>query len=218
MNQITNHPNSIALTLLKLSPIFGIALLSLIYALNALSGVGILLSVLLVSVICSILIIFENIAEEETTSLVIQFFVMLNAWFITYPVYFLQKEEREKQGHFSLIAAAMTFILIIGFGELYRLGLLKSTNENLAQLVNLLLVSLIAILIYSAPIVFANVFNSIKKSFAIILALIAFALVLVPTLVDASPYISLSLSFTSLIAYIFALRMAFKRANLNNTK
>ena len=217
MNQITNQANSIAITLLKLAPIFGIALLSLIYALNALSGVGILLSVLLVSVICSILIIFDNIAEEDTTSLVIQFFIMLNVWFITYPVYFLQKEEREKQGYFSLIAAAMTFILIIGFGELYRFGSLKSANENLAQLVNLLLVSLIAILIYSAPIIFANAFNSIKKSFAIILALISFALVLVPTLVDASASISFLLSFTSLIIYIFALRMAFKRANLNNT-
>jgi hypothetical protein len=54
--------------------------------------------------------------------------------------------------------------------------------------------------------------------FAIILALISFALVLVPTLVDASASITLLLSFTSLTAYIFALRMAFHRASLNNIK
>lgn len=78
MNQITNQSNSVALILLKLVPLFGISLLSLIFALNALSGTAIFLSVLLVSIICSILIIWENMAEEDISSLVIQFFIMLN--------------------------------------------------------------------------------------------------------------------------------------------
>ena len=218
MNQINNKPNSIVLTLLKLTPLFGIGLMSLMHAMNALSGEGILLSILLVSIICSILIILDNTNEEDTTSLVIQFFVTLFVWFIAYPIYFLQKQDREKQGNFPLLAAAMTFVIIIGFGELYRFGYLKSSSESLSQLVNLVLLAFFNILCLSAPIIFANIFNSIKKSTAIILTLISFAIVFVPTLLGAALSTLLLASLISLIIYIFALRMAFHRASLSNIK
>ena len=209
MQAIIKQSNNTVLNLLKLAPLFGIVLLTVLFSINALSGTGIFLIVLLVSSFCAVLIVIQNYNEEDQTSLVIQFLIMLNVWFITYPIYFFQREEREKKGDFALVASFFTFVLIIGAGELYRFGYLKSVSENLSYAINIALFAVIYIILYSAPIILANIFNSTKKSLAIIFSLTAVGLNLITYVLSFNSFFVVIVGITSLVLYIFSLRMAF---------
>lgn len=197
------------LAFIKIIPIIGIAIIAISKYTNSLNIEGIFKIIMIVSAISAVLVVLEKFKESDSTSLLVGFFMMHVLWFAAYPLHFLMKEEREKKGQYSLIAAFFSFVLIIGAGEMHRFGFLNSFDEYRSEITNLILGVVLLIVSAGAPVLIANVLNSIKKSYSIIYTLISLVtLVGVNSIAVKSEIIAIGY-ITAFVFYILALRMSF---------
>lgn len=204
-----NKESSFNSTFLKIIPIVGISLIAILNYSNALNIESVLKILVIVSSISAILVVLENSKNSDTTSLLLNFSLMQVFWFAVYPFHFLLKEEREKKGQYALVAAFLSFVLIIGAGEMHRYGLLNSSDEYLSKLTNTALGFISIIAVSGAPILISNALNSVKKSLSVIFALASFITLAGVNMLSVKSEVVAAGYLVSFIFYILALRMSF---------
>lgn len=176
-----NVEMQISQNLLLSFPIVGLLLIYILQRFNSLTNETVLMVIFLVSIASANVASIESRkkSQEDNGEGFFNFIIMTFLWFAILP-FFILNQKIKNSGRYGILAALLSFALIVGSLELIRLGYANQVDVQYLELSKYILNFLCGVMIFSSPIIISNVLNSLKKDRVIVmvaLSMVGFACV-----------------------------------------